>query len=126
MKPVSRSVTLPPFSNWLPVPEPVLPLDREPIDTRLTFRDGGQCPDPSVPGLTRAELTRSLRTLSSGTIAQVIGSDRYADIDRAVTAAILYAIEKATEDEIKRLKGFPGVLSFLAEHRDYSPVSVQL
>lgn len=71
--------------------------------------------------MTRSELTNHLRSLSSGTIAHAIGSDRYSVIDRSVSSAILYAIEQASEDEIKPLTGLDGVLSFLSAHKDYNP-----
>lgn len=73
--------------------------------------------------MTRSELTIGLRSLSAGTIANAIGSNKYAVIDRAVSSAILYAIEQAAEDEIKPLDGLSGILSFLAAHKGYkSPV----
>ena len=71
--------------------------------------------------MTRSELTDYLRSLSAGAIAAAIGSDRYAVIDRSVSGAILYAIEQATDDEIKPLDGLAGVLSFLTAHKDYHP-----
>lgn len=71
--------------------------------------------------MTRSELTAHLRSLSAGTIASVIGSDRYAVIDRSVSSAILYAIEQASEDEIKPLSDLADILSFLSAHRDYNP-----
>ena len=71
--------------------------------------------------MTRSELMTNLRSLSAGTIGHAIGSDRYAVIDRASSGAILYAIEQATDDEIKPLEGLAGVLSFLTAHKDYKP-----
>jgi DNA-binding PucR family transcriptional regulator len=71
--------------------------------------------------MTRSELTSHLRTLSSGTIAHAIGCASYSVIDRSVSSAILYAIEQASDDEIKPLSGLEGVLSFLSAHKDYNP-----
>jgi hypothetical protein len=74
--------------------------------------------------MTRSELMMHLRSLSAGTIGHAIGSDRYAVIDRASNGAILYAIEQATDEEIKPLEGLAGVLSFLTAHKDYRPASI--
>lgn len=71
--------------------------------------------------MTRPELLQNLRSLSAGTIADVIGSDRYTVIDRAITGAILYASEQATDTEIESVKTFADVLTFLSEHRSYNP-----
>ena len=71
--------------------------------------------------MTRSELTTQLRSLSAGTIASAIGSDRYAVIDRSVCSAILYAAEQATEDEIKPISSLADILSFLKSHTDYRP-----
>lgn len=71
--------------------------------------------------MTRSELTNQLRSLSAGTIARAIGSDRYAIIDRSVSAAIIYAEEQASESEISGIDDLAGVLSFLVAHKDYRP-----
>ena len=69
--------------------------------------------------MTRNELLFNLRSLSSGTIGNAIGSDRYAVIDRAIGGAILYASDEATEAEMAPIDNLAGVLSFLADHRGY-------
>ena len=74
--------------------------------------------------MTRSELTRFLRTLTTGTIAGAIDSDKYVVIDCSVTAAILYAIEKATEEETAPIKELEDVLAFLVAHKDYHSVAV--
>lgn len=74
--------------------------------------------------MTRSELTRSLRTLSSGTIASAVGSDKYIIIDRSVTGAILYAIEKATEEETAPITELEDVLAFLVAHKNYHSPAV--
>lgn len=71
--------------------------------------------------MTRSELTAQLRSLSAGTIAHTIGSDRYAVIDRSICSAVIYAAEHASEDEIKQIEDFAGILSFLSAHKDYRP-----
>lgn len=71
--------------------------------------------------MTRRELLHNLGTLSSGTIAGVIGSPKYAAIDRAIGNAILYAAHKAPDEEITMLDGFAGILSFLSAHKDEKP-----
>lgn len=71
--------------------------------------------------MTRKELVTHLSTLSSGTIARAIGSDRYIIIDRAIGNAIIYAAEVAPDAEIEAAEGFAGVLSFLTAHKDEKP-----
>lgn len=56
----------------------------------------------------KGTLLRNLRTLSSGTIASLIGNDRYAAIDRAATAAVLYAAA-LPEDECKKYETFDDI-----------------
>ena len=46
----------------------------------------------------KENLLRNLRTLSSGTIASLIGSNSYAVIDRASSTAIIYAAALPEED----------------------------
>ena len=74
--------------------------------------------------MTRSELTRFLRTLTSGTVAGAIGSDNYVIIDRSVTGAILYAIEQATDEETAPIEELEDVLAFLVAHKDYHSVAV--
>lgn len=74
--------------------------------------------------MTRSELTRYMRTLTSGTIAATIGSDKYIVIDRAVTGAILYTIKKATEEETAPIEHIEDVLTFLNAHKNYHSVAV--
>lgn len=50
-------------------------------------------------------LIHTLNTMSSGTIASLIGSDRYAVIDRAANTAVLYAAAM-TEEECKKYHTF--------------------
>lgn len=50
-------------------------------------------------------LLQNLRTFSSGTIANLIGSDRYVVIDRAATTALLYAAA-LPEEECKKYQTF--------------------
>ena len=69
--------------------------------------------------MTRAELLRELRCVSSGTVASAIGSARYAVIDRVMSNVSLYAADVATGDEIARLEGLAGVLDFIVAHKDY-------
>lgn len=71
--------------------------------------------------MTRSELTSHLRTLSSGTIAQAIGSTSYRIIDRSMSSAIIYATEQATDAEIAPIDDLSGILSFLTAHKDYAP-----
>lgn len=71
--------------------------------------------------MTRSELVRSLRLLSSCTIASAIGSSRYSVIDRAISNAIIYASETATEEEIAPCCTLADVLSFLTAHKDSQP-----
>ena len=71
--------------------------------------------------MTRKELIHHLTTLSSGTIARAIGSDRYILIDRAINNAVIYAADAAPDAEISATEGFAGVLSFLAAHKDEKP-----
>lgn len=74
--------------------------------------------------MTRYELTLKLRTLTSGTIANAIGSDKYVVIDRSVTGAILYTIEQATEEETALIEELDEVLAYLVAHKDYHSVAV--
>ena len=74
--------------------------------------------------MTRSELTRFLRTLTSGTVAGAIGSDKYVVIDRSVTGAILYTIEQATDEETAPIEELDDVLAFLVDHKDYHSVAV--
>ena len=46
----------------------------------------------------KGELMRNINLLSSGTIAGIIGSDKYTIIDNAVSKAVLYAAQ-LTEEE---------------------------
>lgn len=71
--------------------------------------------------MTRSELVRSLRLLSSGTVAVAIGSSRYVVIDRAISNAIIYASETATDEEITPCCTLADVLSFLTAHKDNQP-----
>lgn len=71
--------------------------------------------------MTRSELVTHLRTLSSGTIAQAIGSTSYRIIDRSVSNAIIYAAEQAAEGEIAMIDDLAGILTFLTEHKDFCP-----
>lgn len=71
--------------------------------------------------MTRSELTQYLLTMSSGTIAKAIGSTSYRMIDRAITSAILYAYEQASEDEIKACNELDDIIQFINKHKDYSP-----
>lgn len=66
--------------------------------------------------MTRKELGRSLLTLSAGTIADIIGSDKYIIIDRAINTATLYAYEHAPDTEIESINDFSGVCSFVRDH----------
>lgn len=74
--------------------------------------------------MTRSELTRYLRTLTSGTIASAIGSDKYVVIDRSITGAILYTIEQATEEETAPIEELDEVLAYLVAHRNYHSAAV--
>ena len=56
----------------------------------------------------KGNLLRSLRTLSSGTIASLIGSDRYSVIDRASSTAIMYAAA-LPEEECKQYQTFEDI-----------------
>lgn len=47
---------------------------------------------------TRKETVRALSTLSSGTIARMIGSNKYAVIDRMISNAIIYAAEIMSDE----------------------------
>lgn len=53
----------------------------------------------------KENLIRTLNTMSSGTIASLIGSDRYAVIDRAANTAVLYAAA-LPEEECKKYQTF--------------------
>ena len=56
----------------------------------------------------KGNLLRNLRTFSSGTIAVLIGSDRYTMIDRAVSAAVLYAADMP-EEECEKYQTFDDI-----------------
>ena len=72
--------------------------------------------------MTRKELIHHLTTLSSGTIARAIGSNRYILIDRAINNAVLYAARSAPDEEITAVDdNLAGKLSFLATHKDEKP-----
>lgn len=71
--------------------------------------------------MTRSELIRALRLMTSGTVAVAIGCDKYAVIDRAVINAVLYASEKASDAEIAAINDLSDTLSFLTAHKDYTP-----
>ena len=58
----------------------------------------------------KENLIWTLSTMSSGTIAGLIGSDRYAVIDRAANTAVLYAAA-LTEDECKKYRTFEEICS---------------
>lgn len=47
---------------------------------------------------TRAQTVRALSTLSSGTIARMIGSNKYSVIDRMISNAIIYASEIMSDE----------------------------
>lgn len=72
--------------------------------------------------MTRQELSNLIRTLPSGTIAQVIGSNKYKEIDTACTNSVLYVIEKATDAEIAACTELDDIFSFIRQHRNYRPV----
>ena len=72
--------------------------------------------------MTRQELSNLIRTLPSGTIAQVIGNSKYSAIDTACTNSVLYVIEKATENEIENCVELDDVIEFIRQHRNYRPV----
>lgn len=56
----------------------------------------------------KGNLMRQINTLSSGTIANLIGSDRYIAIDRAATQAILY-VSALPEEECKKYQTFEDI-----------------
>lgn len=66
--------------------------------------------------MTRSELIRHLNTLSSGTIADTIGSSKYTIIDRAINSAVIYAAEEATEAELSPIESLADILGFLKRH----------
>jgi len=47
---------------------------------------------------TRAQTVRALSTLSSGTISRMIGSNKYAIIDRWISNAVIYAAEIMSDE----------------------------
>ena len=66
--------------------------------------------------MTRQELCSSLRSLSAGTIANIVGSPKYAVIDMAITVATLYAYEHAPESEVKAVKDYADICNFVRDH----------
>ena len=64
----------------------------------------------------RQELCWNLRTMSSGTIANIVGSPKYVVIDRAITNATLYAYEHATDAEIEAVKNYADICNFVRDH----------
>lgn len=71
--------------------------------------------------MTRSELITNLRSMSAGTIAIAICNTNYAVIDRSISSAIIYASEKATEDEIKPIEDLSDIIRFLQLHCTYNP-----
>lgn len=52
----------------------------------------------------KSRVLHQLRNMSSGTIAGLIGSDRYMIIDRAATNAILYVSNTVSEDRCREIQ----------------------
>ena len=62
----------------------------------------------------KGNLIHTLNSLSSGTIATLIGSDRYAVIDRAANTAVLYAAAMP-EEECKKYQTFDDICRLFKE-----------
>lgn len=52
----------------------------------------------------KGRVLHQLRNMSSGTIAGLIGSDKYMIIDRAATNAILYVSSELSEDRCREIR----------------------
>ena len=57
--------------------------------------------------LKKRMITDYVNTLSSGTVAEIIGCSRYRDIDNAINKTVLYICETATEEELHDIRTDP-------------------
>ena len=69
----------------------------------------------------KGELMRNINLLSSGTIAEFIGSDKYAVIDRAATKTLLYVSTRMTEQECAAVQTMEDMAALFARAKEEIP-----
>ena len=70
----------------------------------------------------KGRVLHQLRNMSSGTIASLIGSNKYLIIDRAATTAILYAA-RLTEDRCREVQTMEDLCNLFLEAQKMSEKS---
>ncbi|MBQ6599993.1 MAG: hypothetical protein IJH79_20805 [Lentisphaeria bacterium] len=63
----------------------------------------------------KGRVLHQLRNMSSGTIAGLIGSDKYVIIDRAATTAVLYVSNTVSEDRCREIQTMEDLCSIFLE-----------
>ena len=63
----------------------------------------------------KGRVLHPLRNMSSGTIAGLIGSDKYVIIDRAATTAVLYVSNTVSEDRCREIQTMEDLCSIFLE-----------
>lgn len=63
----------------------------------------------------KGRVLHQLRSMSSGTIASLIGSDKYMIIDRAATNAILYVSTTVSEDRCRGIQTMEDICKIFLE-----------
>ena len=63
----------------------------------------------------KGRVLHQLRNMSSGTIAGLIGSDKYVIIDRAATTAVLYVSNTVSENRCREIQTMEDLCSIFLE-----------